>query len=211
MSLRGRGARLAALLILGLFATGARGDAVSEAGRRLAAFLDGMNVERGWAPGDPVDWRTGRFDSSALPLTSHCSAFVAAVCERLGIYVLRPPEHSETLLANAQFDWLHAVGRRHGWRRVPDGLTAQLLANQGELVLACCRSPEDDDAGHIAIVRPSAKSHDRIAREGPDITQAGGHNYRKTTLDEGFRLHPRELERGEIRYFAHPVARLTPS
>jgi len=177
--------------------------AINGGGRHLAAVLDSMHVERGWRPGDPVNWRTGEPDPISIPLNGHCSAFVAAVCARFDIYILRPPEHSERLLANAQCEWLQNDGPRWGWRRVADGVAAQHLANQGDIVVACCKGPDEDDAGHIAVVRPGTKGRAQIALEGPDIAQAGARNYSKTTVRHGFRFHPAALRRGMIRYYAH--------
>jgi hypothetical protein len=147
-----------------------------------------MEVESRWLPGDPVNWRTGAYDSASIPLKSHCSAFVAAVCARFDVYILRPPEHSEWLLANAQCDWLESEGAEHGWWRVDDPVIAQRLANRGHLVVAGYRSPDDEEAGHIAVVRPSTKSRATIEAEGPAVIQAGIVNYAGTSVISGLRL-----------------------
>src|SRR5262245_41831848 len=83
---------------------------ITPEGRHLAEVLDSMHVEEHWIAGAIVDWRTG--DPTGQPLKAgdtgkhtHCSQFTAAACEKLGIYILRPPEHSAVLLANAQFEW----------------------------------------------------------------------------------------------------------
>jgi len=181
-------------------------EPVYSQGERLDASLDSMRVEAHWQPGDAVDWQTGRHDPGAVPLGSHCSAFVAAVCAKFGIYILRPPDHPEELLANAQCDWLRIRGPREGWRRVTDGMTAQSLANRGYIVVACYRNPDGDDAGHIAIVRPGTKGRTRIQAEGPDVIQAGTLNYRKTTAKNGFRFHSGAWKRGRIRYYSHATS-----
>jgi hypothetical protein len=190
-------------LLIALTPPSARGEAISVEGQRLAGMLDSMNVEQHWLPGEPVDWRTGEADPAAKPLSGHCSAFVAAVCAARDIYILRPPEHGESLLANAQCGWLQEEGPREGWTRVDDEATAQRLANYGHVVVACYRNPDDGDAGHIAIVRPSAKSDRSIEAEGPDLTQAGAHNYRKTSAKSGFRLHPQAWAGSGILYYSH--------
>jgi len=182
---------------------GARGAAVGAAGRHLADALDRMNVEQHWLPGTPVNWRTGEYDPEAAPLKGHCSAFVAAVCAAFNVYILRPPEHREWLLANAQCRWLESEGSSEGWTPVPDGATAQRLANQGNIVIACYQNPDRDDAGHVAAVRPSAKTLGRIEAEGPDIAQAGGHNYNRTTVRNGFRLHSKAWRDSRILYYSH--------
>jgi hypothetical protein len=204
---RGLGLLCAVYLVTGM-SRGApplpdRGGAMNSAGRRLAGVLDSMDVQHRWLPGEPVDWRTGGHDSTSIPLSGHCSAFVAAVCARFDVCILRPPEHSERLLANAQCKWLRDEGPAQGWRPVADGVEAQQLANLGEIVVACWQSPDEDDAGHIAVVRPSGKGNARVAREGPDVAQAGARNYNRTSVRHGFRFHSRAWKGGEIRYYAH--------
>jgi hypothetical protein len=171
----------------------------------VAQVLDSMKVEAHWLPGDPVDWRTGEYDSTARPLKGHCSAFVAAVCAAFHIYILRPPDHSEWLLANAQCEWLRDEGATQGWTLLADGATAQRLANEGNIVIACYKNPDRDDAGHIAIVRPSAKDRRRVASEGPDIIQAGARNYARTSAKNGFRLHSRAWKESKILYYSHAI------
>lgn len=184
---------------------GARAEAIASGGRRIAQALDSMKVEEHWLPGDPVDWRTGEYSSAARRLKGHCSAFVAAVCAAFHLYILRPPDHSEWLLANAQCEWLRDQGPTHGWTRLDDGPMAQHMANEGNIVIACYKNPDRDDAGHIAIVRPSAKDSRRIASSGPDITQAGAHNYARTTAKIGFRLHSQAWKGSKILYYSHAI------
>ena len=186
---------------------------VSDEGRALAAFLDGTRVDQLWPLGWHIDWRTGepnRPFPGGHEAASHCSAFVAAVAERLGIYVLRPPEHPQELLANAQLAWLDDQGAAFGWRAVNDMLAAQTLANRGELVLAVFRAPNPHRPGHIAVVRPSLKDLTALENEGPQITQAGDTNYLSTTLANGFSHHPgawRPGGAGGVRFYAHAVRR----
>lgn len=174
--------------------------------QRLSAFLDSLQVERHWLAGTHVDWRTGEADrgpKSGAGQKSHCSAFVAAAGERLGIYILRPPEHGQVLLANAQSDWLSGPGRESGWRPVRDAREAQERATAGDLVVASYKSPNPHKAGHIAIVRPGHKSTALLQAEGPDIIQAGQVNYASTSLKNGFRQHRGAWRSGEIRFYAH--------
>jgi hypothetical protein len=177
-------------------------------GQRLAQTLDQMDVEHHWLAGKSVRWRTG--EPSDRPVTdakghTHCSAFVAAAAAELGIYILRPPQHSAALLANAQYDWLGGEGRKEGWTSVPTGQDAQKLANQGQLVVAVYKSSDPKKPGHIAIVRPCTKSEAKIREEGPQIIQAGKHNYASATLAEGFKQHKGAFRDGRIRFFAHPL------
>lgn len=136
---------------------------------------------------------------------THCSTFVASAAMHAGIYILRPPEHPQTLLANAQYEWLGTEGLRQGWRSLPDAVAAQAEANGGSFVVAAYRNHKDDKPGHIVIIRPAAKSRSQLMAEGPDVTQAGGSNYRVTSLKQGFAGHPHAFPDHEIVYFAHPV------
>jgi hypothetical protein len=179
---------------------------ITAEGEKLRAFLDAMHVEEHWIAGAMVDWRTG--DPTGQPIKdvgrhTHCSQFAAAACERLGIYILRPPERSAKLLANAQAEWLPAAGREAGWSSVPDGATAQELANRGTLVVAVYQNHNPRKSGHIAIIRPSTKSADEIRAEGPQVIQAGGTNRTSASLKQGFANHPQAFEKGEVRFYSH--------
>jgi hypothetical protein len=71
-----------------------------------------------------VDWQTGLPDGKTEHFEgkhTHCSAFVASAAKQLGVYILRPPEHGQILLANAQYDRLAAAGQASGWTPVGDG------------------------------------------------------------------------------------------
>ncbi len=196
------------LVVLVVFASlPCRAEEITPAGRLLAQKLDAMDVEHLWLPGRSVNWKTGEPTGDPLPGKghTHCSAFAAEACRRLGIYLLRPPEHATAQLANAQFDWLPKTGKEQGWTQVPDGHQAQHFANQGYLVVAVFKESDPKHHGHIAIVRPSTKSGEAIDAEGPQVTQAGGHNARSTSLKKGFANHPDAWAKHEIRYFAHKV------
>ena len=132
-------------------------------------------VESHWIAGRHVNWRTGEPDQRPVPIEghhSHCSAFVAAVATKLGVDILRPPEHSQILLADAQCRWLESEGPQSGWDSLATPLEAQQLANRGRLVVACYVNPDPRLPGHIAIVRPEALSRRRIESDGPQVTQA---------------------------------------
>ena len=192
-----------------LAAPAARATPIAEGGARLAATLDATHVERLWPAGTPVHWETGEPTGKGPKpghAHTHCSAFAAAFAKHLGVYVLRPPEHSATLLANAQLDWLDAEGARNGWTSVATAEAAQALANEGKLVLAVFKAHATTQAGHVAVVRPSAKSGDELTRDGPEIAQAGAENSADTTVREGFKHHRDAWEKHRIRYFAHDVA-----
>jgi len=181
---------------------------ITPAGERLARFLDGTGVDHLWLAKYKVDWSTGEALVGAAPKATHCSAFVAAMSVRLGIYVLRPPEHTTELLANAQLGWLRDAGAGSGWRSLPDPVAAQAAANRGELVLEAFENPNPVRPGHIAIVRPSEQSRDALERDGPRETQAGATNALDISTREGFRHHPGAWVpegRGDIRYYAHAI------
>ncbi|MEI9982304.1 MAG: hypothetical protein WDN69_03250 [Aliidongia sp.] len=184
---------------------------ITPAGARLAAFLDSSGVDHLWLPGYKVNWDTGAMVSAwndDRPHT-HCSAFVASAAKRLRVYVLRPPEHSPVLLANAQMGWLRSPeATSKGWRPVADAAEAQARANRGDLVVAAIENPDPDRPGHIAIVRPSEIDTATLLADGPFVTQAGGHNALSVALVHGFANHKGAWAGnggGEVRFFAHPV------
>jgi hypothetical protein len=184
---------------------------ITAQGARLATLLDGTGVDHLWLAGDRVDWETGVSRGAwndGRPHT-HCSAFVASMAKRMGIYVLRPPDHSAMLLANAQMGWLGSVAAAGaGWRPLPDAAAAQGRANRGDLVLAAFENPDPDKPGHIAIVRPSDIDAATLNEHGPLVTQAGGHNALSTPLARGFRNHPGAWlpgGGGSVRFFAHSI------
>jgi hypothetical protein len=206
----GLASRRAVLAWMVMLATiSAQASPVSPAGQRLIRTLDSLDVEHHWPAGVHVDWQTG--DPDGRPERTpgkhtHCSAFVAAAARQLNIYILRPPEHGQILLANAQYEWLSTDAAEQGWREIKGPVAAQEAANRGNFVVATYRNHHDDKPGHIAIIRPSDKSESAIRAEGPQITQAGGTNYRSAALQTGFAGHPAAWERGEVRYYVHKVS-----
>jgi len=184
---------------------------ISSAGRRLEAVLDGMNVESLWLAHEHVNWETGEPDKDAdyagPGRSTHCSAFAAAVGKKLGVYLLRPPEHGQILLANAQAEWFRAPGgKQKGWRELRTAHEAQSLANQGNLVVVVYESPDPHRPGHVAVVRPAHRLERLLEQNGPEITQAGQKNYLKTSTKVGFQAHPGAWPDG-VRYYAHAIER----
>lgn len=198
-------------LLLGIYAGSlilAGAGEIAPAGEKLAAVLDSMHVEQLWLAGRQVDWRSGEPNGKVYTNSlshTHCSAFAAAAAEKLGIYLLHPPEHSAVLLANAQQTWLCGNGTNQGWLPVKSPIEAQELANKGEFVVVTCKNPDPSRPGHIAIVRPSTKTDAAILKDGPDIIQAGAHNYTRTTTKEGFQNHPGAFEHNQLLYFVHAI------
>jgi hypothetical protein len=182
---------------------------ITPAGDHLASVLDGMNVEALWIAGQHINWETGvpdrGGDYEGPGNHTHCSAFSAAAAKQLGIYLLRPPEHGQLLLANAQSKWLETpAAEKQGWRRVPRMQEAQSLANQGTLVVVVFANPDPHVPGHVAIVRPSEKSMHALEENGPQTIQAGTHNHNSTNVRIGFSSHPGAWPDG-VEYYAHPV------
>jgi len=186
--------------------------AITPAGYRLAALIDSMDVEQFWQAHEHINWETGKPDRPSdyhgHDTATHCSAFAAAVGERLNVYMLRPPDHPQTLLASAQAEWFHSRDGEHkGWQAlVGPGheQRAQELANQGNLAVIVYESPDPHKPGHIAIIRPSEKSPDAFRTEGPQIAQAGAENHNSSIAARSFTHHPGAWPNG-VRYYWHPV------
>ncbi len=196
------------LVLCGVCPDSTSASEITEQGQKLARALDSMHVEQLWLAGRQVNWRTGEPNGKVYTNSTshtHCSAFAAAAAEKLGVYLLRPPEHSASLLANAQQNWLRAAGTNQGWRAVASPVAAQQLANEGQLVVVTCKNPDPHLPGHIAIVRPSTKTEASIRAEGPEIIQAGRNNYTDTSTKTGFKNHPGAFEKNELLYFVHPL------
>lgn len=208
--LSGRTARAAAVLILAGWSAVVLARPAPESARaeRLFQSIDSLDVEHHWPAGVHVHWESGDPDGrpeSGEGKHTHCSAFVAAAAKHVGIYILRPPEHKQILLANAQYDWLAEEGAAQGWQPVEDAVAAQRRANEGWFVVAVYKSHRDNKPGHIAIVRPSERDAASIREEGPQVTQAGATNYRSVPLSVGFAGHPAAWGRHEVRFYAHAV------
>jgi hypothetical protein len=182
---------------------------ITDQGRRLLSVLDGMNVESLWLAHEHVNWETGEPDKGEAYTgpgrSTHCSAFAAAVGKRLGVYMLRPPEHGQILLANAQAEWFRSIdGKQKGWRSVRDAHDAQSLANRGNLVVVVFESPDVQRPGHIAVIRPAHRPRRLLEENGPEITQAGQKNHSKTSTKVGFLAHPGAWP-GGVLYYTHPA------
>jgi hypothetical protein len=200
---------LSVFVVLVAFAGAARSaDTITTQAQAMMKVLDAMGVESKWIAGEHVYWDTGL--PTGVPETSpgkhtHCSAFVAAAAKNLGVYILRPPEHGQKLLANAQNEWLAEEGAARGWVKLADANQAQAAANRGQLVVASYHNHHDDRPGHVAIVRPGEKTAEQIAAEGPDVIQAGAVNKTSISLRDGFAAHPAAWRDHEIVYYAHDV------
>jgi hypothetical protein len=189
-------------------ATAADDNAVTPQAQQIFREIDAMGVETKWIAGQHIYWESGL--PTGVPETSpgkhtHCSAFVASAAKQLGVYILRPPEHGQKLLANAQNEWLAEEGAAHGWQKLADAKAAQAAANRGMLVVASYHNHHDDKPGHIVIVRPGTKTPEQIAAEGPDVIQAGALNATSISIKTAFAGHPAAWRDNEIEYYAHEV------
>ena len=204
------------ILLASLFSTPVWGEEqpccgpITQKGERLAALLDRLDVEHLWLARLHVNWETGEADRGpdyvGPDRATHCSAFAAAVGQRLGVYMLRPPEHGLTLLATAQTHWFgSAAGQAAGWRAVASMAEAQRLANQGQLVVIGYPIPDRHRPGHIVIVRPSLKSAAALAVEGPQVIQAATRNRSSWPAAKSFNLHAGAWP-DAVRVFAHEAS-----
>jgi hypothetical protein len=185
---------------------------VDERGKNLRKFYLSMNVENLWIAGAHIKWETGEVDKpdATTSIHTHCSAFVAATCQRLGLYILRPPQHGQELLANGQFDWLKtAEARQKGWvlitasSKVALYAQAQRMANTGHVVVAIAKNPDETKPGHAALVMPKEIDSDALIENGPMIIMAGKHNFNSISLKNGFKSHISVWPENEILFFVN--------
>jgi hypothetical protein len=179
-------------------------------GVALKQFYLRLDVEHLWIGGHHINWQTGEADmpDATKNIKTHCSAFVAAACERKGIYILRPPQHSQGLLANAQFDWLFSDNaKQNGWKEINENklLKAQEYANKGVVVVVVKQNADRKKPGHIALVMPCAKTDSLVFQEGPTMIQAGRINSSSISFKNAFRHHTKEWQQNfnRISFFYH--------
>jgi hypothetical protein len=203
---------LSLLLITAYTARGQNKLTINEEGQALKSFYLGLQVEQLWQSGQHVNWETGEPDQAdaASDIHTHCSAFVAAACKRLNIYLLRPPEHKTQLLANAQYDWLKTTeGVNAGWLPISTGNIyeeAQKMANKGYVVIATFKNTDPKVPGHIALVTPAGISPERISDSGPMLIMASTHNYNYISLKAGFRSHITQWPESQILFYYNTAA-----
>jgi hypothetical protein len=189
------------LLVLLMFSLSANSQhklGMDEKGHALKEFYLSLRVEELWLSGHHINWEMGEPDnpSSDQDIHTHCSAFVAAACKQLNIYILRPPDHPMQLLANAQYDWLGTPeAEKKGWKLIESGNIyemAQDYANSGYVVIATVKNSNTKLPGHIALVRPAEISSDQLADSGPMLIMASTHNFNYISLKSGFKSHIKE-------------------
>lgn len=199
---------------------------ISEGGERLRVFLDGTHVETRWIADHHVIWQTGQSNGPAEgdpAHHTHCSAYVAAVALYLDIYILRPPNHKQLRLANAQVSWLGGVGTESGPTAAESGWSslgasggagvldnAIAAANAGRLVIAGYFQPPTQQpdgsqiqlAGHIVVVRPQEAFPPAT---GPQVATAGVKNFKSASMKFAFGDHPLAWP-DNIQLFVHNTA-----
>ena len=178
--------------------------AITPDGQKLGKLLDSTHLDRLWLKGYTVNWLTGVSLSKTSSTETHCSAFAAAFADNLGVYLLRPPQHSQTLLANAQCIWLTDSCTQYGWQKVATALEAQNAADSGYLVVIGYQNPDPYASGHIAVARPDVKSLTLLQAEGPQEAQSGDTNAISISEKLGFSAHPLAFPNGVI-YYRHNV------
>lgn len=183
---------------------------IEPAGERLLKNYLNMNVENLWIAGHHINWVTGQADlpNADAGIKTHCSAFVASACKSQDIYILRPPEHGQVLLANAQYNWLPSTdAQAAGWHLITGNSTldiystAQQYANKGFVVVAVCKNPFSNKPGHIALVTPNKTSIQSLTDEGPSIIMAGTNNYNLVSLKIGFKSHIKQWPEPAILFY----------
>jgi hypothetical protein len=182
-----------------------QGLPMSKAGRALAATLDGMDVENHWLAGQRLDWKTGNpVDEVGNGTTSNGGAFVAAVGARFKV-PMPAPEGSNFLPIN-QFEWLLIDGKAKGWLAMGE-VEAQLLANQGWVVIAAWKNPasagERKTSGMLAVVRPDSRPIGEIAANGPSVILASDQNRNSVVFNKAFPASAWPHRDEEVLFFAH--------
>ena len=179
---------------------------IDASGIKLLKFYKQLNVENLWQKGVHVNWETGEADNpnATKNIKTHCSSFAAAACKHLHIYLLRPPEHKESLLANAQYEWLSTEeAAKDGWEKLPsnDYKTIQEKANSGFVVIAVWKNPSPHLSGHIALIMPQNIDAEKLSEKTIKIIQAGRINSSHISLEEGFKKHIKSWQNSTIVFY----------
>lgn len=173
----------------------------------LATFIQSLDVQHFWKKKEHVAWFSGVNNHASATFKTHCSAFMAAVSERAGVPLLRPPQHSQDLLATAQHKWLEGTGSTLGWTITDSPVIAQAAANAGILAVISKANPNPHSPGHAAVVIPNhAPSIDFLKLNGPQEAQAGSINSGNLTASKGFK----PLHTENVFYAFYSRKRLTP-
>lgn len=183
---------------------------MDSSGYKLQQFYLSLDVEHLWIAEHHINWENGEPDrpQATQGVKTHCSAFVSAACKRLNIYILRPPQHGQILLADAQFDWLKSSEARNaGWQAITADdayniyIQAQQFANKGYTVIAIWKNPLQKKPGHTALIMPKEIATEKIKESGPVIIMAGTHNFNYISLANGFKHHIHQWPEKEILFY----------
>ena len=192
---------------------------ISPKGRALIRYIDSLNVTTHWlASKEKVNWSTGDPDPTQIPfltIGTHCSSFVAGAVDRLGIPILTPTGYTGDNFVNAQVDWLNSKAASDaGWTMLPDAVSAQASANQGNLVVSAYKGPDQTSTqyeskfGHVAVVRPYSKTRESVLENGTQVAEAGWENSADVSIKLGYAGHPGAWVgngKGAVQFFMHPV------
>jgi hypothetical protein len=122
---------------------------------------------------------------------TYCNIFVWDVSRAMGAEVphwidaagniVAPGAHgANEININGGLNWMRSHGiPQHNWRSVTPA-QAQDAANQGLISVVMWKNPTGGH-GHTAIVRPGT-----ITAKGPEIAQAGRHNFNLGRVTDGF-------------------------
>lgn len=186
--------RFVLILFISVWYYGQDSLKITNCGKQLKSFYLSMDVLHKWQAGQHINWQTGEPDdpNAVSGIRTHCSAFVAAACERRGIYLLRPPEHRQELLANAQVKWLTSdQAKDFGWHPITENILseAQRMADEGYMVVVCAQNPDPHKPGHIALVMPAALSQSQLQQGGPLLIQSSTKNSVDALFRNAFHHH----------------------
>jgi hypothetical protein len=185
-------------------------NALTDQGEKLFQFYQSLHVDTLWPAGKHVNWETGTPDdpNAIHDIKTHCSAFAASAGKRLGVYLLRPPEHVQSLLANAQAEWLKTdEAKAKGWNpvlvknRLALYEAVQSKANEGELILAVVENPNPHKSGHVAMLLPFVTTADLLQKNGPRVLQSGTINSSSISMRDGFKVHLKEWPEQEVEFY----------
>ena len=132
---------------------------------------------------------------------TYCNIFVWDVTRAMGAEVphwlddaanigVPGAPHAHEININGGLIWMRAHSAAHGWRSV-NGEQAQDAANQGLIAVVMWQN-QTGGHGHTAMVRPGT-----LNALGPEIAQAGAHNFNRGHVKNGFGNH------GPLEYFVH--------
>jgi hypothetical protein len=179
---------------------------INKNGIKLSTFINSLDVENKWKRNNYIDWYSGETINIVNKLNSfysHCSSFVASVCKRLNIPIYGPEFNVPTEgLANKQYQWLFEYGEIYGWKHInnqnqlENEIFAQLMANNGYIVIVCHYHLINKNKGHIGVIKPYEIGIHDIIKYGCIIAQSGKRNSSNMYLVDGFRN-----KRNDCKYF----------